>query len=116
MSSKFVLTQDLLEPARVRLLEQETQIILKMSLSKIISKSFMETEQKLPVKICLVDKKVVAHAVVISCYNTCLEQSIARKIILLVRIAISLMPPLDQSIFLCLHLQLWSMVVDVGFS
>ncbi|EXX52357.1 uncharacterized protein OCT59_011401 [Rhizophagus irregularis] len=61
MSSKFVLTQDLLEPARVRLLEQDTQIILKMSLSKIISKSSMETEQKLPVKICLVDKKIVAY-------------------------------------------------------
>ncbi|CAG8539160.1 22822_t:CDS:2 [Rhizophagus irregularis] len=63
MSSKFVLTQDLLEPARVRLLEQDTQIILKMSLSKIISKSSMETEQKLPVKICLVDKKIENHIV-----------------------------------------------------
>ncbi|GBC23868.2 hypothetical protein GLOIN_2v1500982 [Rhizophagus irregularis DAOM 181602=DAOM 197198] len=68
MSSKFVLTQDLLEPARVRLLEQDTQIILKMSLSKIISKSSMETEQKLPVKICLVDKKIVAYEMALMQY------------------------------------------------
>ena|ERR1044072_2233224 len=70
MSSKFELNQDLLESARVRLLEppeQETQIILAENVSpEDYLKVYLENEQKLPVKIRLVDKRVIAYEVALT--------------------------------------------------
>jgi hypothetical protein len=63
--SRFELTQDVLETARDSLLEQETQIILAENISledflKVFL-DYIENEQDLPVKIRLVDGKVIAY-------------------------------------------------------
>ena len=95
--SKFNLTYDLLssakdilleqlELARDHLLEQDTQIILAENVSledflKVYS-DYIEDEQDLPVKIRLVDKKVIAYEVTLTpgsrlCHIICLHESIS---------------------------------------
>src|ERR1051325_141665 len=67
MSSKFELTQDLLKSVRDRLLEQETQIILAENVTLEgflkVYLDYIKNEQGLPVKIRLVDNKVIAYEV-----------------------------------------------------
>ncbi|GBC10450.1 hypothetical protein RclHR1_09640001 [Rhizophagus clarus] len=65
-SSKFKLSQKLLESARARLLEQETQVTLAENVSIENFIDYIENEQDLPVKIRLVDKKVIAYEVVLT--------------------------------------------------
>src|SRR3954451_22062856 len=75
--SRFELTQDILESARDSLLEQETQIVLaeNISLERFLKVflDYIENKQDLPIKIRLVDGKVIvyeaaltSHAVVAS--------------------------------------------------
>src|SRR5947207_13113351 len=70
MSSKFEFTQDFLESSRDHLLEQETQIILAENVSlEVFLKvylDYIENEQDLPIKIRLVDKKVIAYEVALT--------------------------------------------------
>ncbi|CAI2193652.1 18575_t:CDS:2 [Funneliformis geosporum] len=70
MSSKFKLTQDLFESARNQLLEQETQIILAKNVSLEdflkVYLDYTKNEQNRPVKIRLVNKKVIAYEVALT--------------------------------------------------
>src|SRR5947207_14239414 len=70
MSSKFEFTQDFLESSRDHLLEQETQIILAEDVSlEVFLKvylDYIENEQDLPVKIRLVNGKVIAYEVALT--------------------------------------------------
>jgi hypothetical protein len=59
--SSFELSEDLLESARVRLLEQETQVVLAEDISIENFIDYIEKEPNLPIKIRLVDKKVIAY-------------------------------------------------------
>ncbi|PKY48301.1 hypothetical protein RhiirA4_544530 [Rhizophagus irregularis] len=110
-----LLAQHVLEAARDSLLEQETQIILAENISlEGFLKVFLENEQDLPVKIRLVDGKVIAyevaltpHAVVASymshlAWNNQLAGGCEENLIV-DRIAISLLMPLFDHLILHLH-------------
>lgn len=62
--SSFELSEDLLESARVRLLEQETQVVLAEDISIENFIDYIEKEPDLLIKIRLVDKKVIAYETV----------------------------------------------------